>query len=194
MENENWVNSIIENLENLFFNYDTVYLSDIFNPYRRNKEKFIAFENNYSKQLKYEVIFLYDGEVNLKSFTYDNLELENLNLILENYKKKFFDYLIDNKISFIEVMALKNDIIKFENDEIKHFLRQFARLERIEVIKIDSSSFDKKKFNRFTLFTENKTLHLGIDKRFDYYNYKEYFSHLGDKFYPQVLKKYDIKL
>ena len=190
MENENWVNIIIENLENLFFNYDTVFLSDIFNPYRRNKEKFIAFENNYSKKLNNEISDFFDGEVIINF----NLEVEDFLNLKEFYKKKFFDYLIDNKISFIEVMALKNDIIKFENGAIEHFLRQFARLDRIEVIKIDSSSFDKKKFNRFTLFTENKTLHLGIDKRFDYYNYKEYFSHLGDKFYPQVLKKYDIKL
>lgn len=191
MENNNFIENVILNIENLIFNYDKVYLSDIFNPYRRDKEKFENYENNYSKKLKSVIHFFYDTQVSL--FT-EFKDLQDKNSIREFFKNKFWDYLVENRISLIEVMALKNDIIKFEDDNIKYFLRQFAKLDRIEVVKIDSTDFDKRKHSRYELKSNDKKLYIGIDKRFNYDNLKEYFLHLEDNFYPQILKKYDIKL
>lgn len=113
-------------------------------------------------------------------------------LEISHYLEFFKEYCIDNYIHPVEVLALKNDIIAFTDDKAKNLTRQFARLNRIKIIDMNSEEFDYRKFNRFVLAGGNKLM-IGIDKRFKYNDLKKYFVHLGENFYefkPQNVNIY----
>ena len=107
---------------------------------------------------------------------------------LSNFMSLFIEYYIDNYIHPVEILALKNDIIAFADDKVKNLTRQFAKVERIKIIPIDSEEFSTKKYNRFILKGE-KNLMFGIDKRFKFNDLGKYFAHLGSDFYEFVPQK-----
>lgn len=168
-------NIYYEKIKYAFKMQEDVYLSDLIFP-----EKTPDYRNMFDT-------FSEEAKLEIQQFLYKIYNQDILGIL-----DFFYEYCKDNYIHPVEVLAMKNDIISLTDDKAKNLTRQFARLNRIKIVDINSEEFDYRKFNRFVL-AEESNLMIGIDKRFKFNDMAKYFTHLLDKFYefkPQNVNIY----
>lgn len=168
-------NIYYERIKYAFKMQEDVYLSDLIFP-----EKTPDYRNMFDT-------FSEEAKLEIQQFLYKIYNQDILGIL-----DFFYEYCKDNYIHPVEVLAMKNDIISLTDDKAKNLTRQFARLNRIKIVDINSEEFDYRKFNRFVLAGESNFL-IGIDKRFKFNDMAKYFTHLLDKFYefkPQNVNIY----
>lgn len=168
-------NIYYEKIKYAFKMQEDVYLSDLIFP-----EKTPDYRNMFDT-------FSEEAKLEIQQFLYKIYNKDILGIL-----DFFYEYCKDNYIHPVEVLAMKNDIISLTDDKAKNLTRQFARLNRIKIVDINSEEFDYRKFNRFVLAGESNFL-IGIDKRFKFNDMAKYFTHLLDKFYefkPQNVNIY----
>lgn len=168
-------NIYYEKIKYAFKMQEDVYLSDLIFP-----EKTPDYRNMFDT-------FSEEAKLEIQQFLYKIYNQDILGIL-----DFFYEYCKDNYIHPLEVLAMKNDIISLTDDKAKNLTRQFARLNRIKIVDINSEEFDYRKFNRFVLAGESNFL-IGIDKRFKFNDMAKYFTHLLDKFYefkPQNVNIY----
>lgn len=168
-------NIYYEKIKYAFKMQEDVYLSDLIFP-----EKTPDYRNMFDT-------FSEEAKLEIQQFLYKIYNQDILGIL-----DFFYEYCKDNYIHPVEVLAMKNDIISLTDDKAKNLTRQFARLNRIKIVDINSEEFDYRKFNRFVLAGESNFL-IGIDKRFKFNDMAKYFTHLLDKFYefkPQNVNIY----
>lgn len=168
-------NIYYERIKHVFKMEEDVYLSDLIFP-----EKTPDYRNMFDT-------FSEEAKLEIQQFLYKIYNQDIIGIL-----DFFYEYCKDNYIHPVEVLAMKNDIISLTDDKAKNLTRQFARLNRIKIVDINSEEFDYRKFNRFVLAGESNFL-IGIDKRFKFNDMAKYFTHLLDKFYefkPQNVNIY----
>lgn len=169
-------NIYFEKIKYAFKMQEDVYLSDLIFP-DKTPEFRIMFKT-FSAEAVNELAKLLAGIYESK---------------LTDYLELFEEYCTRNYIHPVEVLAMIDDIIAFTDDKPRNLTRQFARLNRIKIIDMNSEDFDYRKFNRFVLINGSERLMIGIDRRFKYNDLKKYFIHLGQNFYefkPQNVNIY----
>lgn len=161
-------NVYYEKLVDSFRMQEEVYLSDLIFPMQTPEFRIMSetFSSEANAEVQKLLIGIYGDDI-LKHIEF------------------FKEYCIKNYIHPVEVLAMENDIVAFADDKAKNLTRQFAKVERIKIVAIDSEEFNIKKYNRFVLKGE-KNLMFGIDKRFNFDDLGKYFTHLGNEFYKFV--------
>jgi len=168
-------NIYFENIKKSFKMQEEVYLSDLIFPIQ--EPKYRTMSETFSKEAVAEVQKLLIG-------IYGDEILKNIDF--------FKEFCNDNYIHPVEVLALKTDIIAFEDVNPLNLTRQFARVKRIRIIDIDSEDFHIAKFKRYVLKANSKFM-FAIDKRFKFNDLGKYFAHLGENFYEFAPGEVSIK-
>jgi hypothetical protein len=164
-------NVYYEKIVDSFKMQEEVYLSDLIFPMQTPEFRIMAetFSSEANAEVQKLLIGIYGDDI-----------LKHLDF--------FKEYCIKNYIHPVEVLAMENEIVAFEDVRPINLTRQFARVKRIKILDINSDDFQISKFKRFILKGE-KNLMFGIDKRFKFNDLGKYFAHLGSDFYEFVPQK-----